>query len=184
MKSKNSNSPIIRSTTICGVRRDGKVAIAADGQVTLDKTVVKHSAHKVRRMRQEKVIVGFAGSAADAQALADRFEERLDSVQGNLRRAVIDFAKEWRTDRVLRKFEAIMVVGDPEYLLIISGDGNVIEPDNGVAAIGSGGPYAQAAATALLENTDLSAKEIAEKALKIASDICIYTNDHIMVLES
>jgi ATP-dependent HslUV protease subunit HslV len=184
MKLNETLHPIIRSTTICGVRRDGKTAIAADGQVTLDKTIVKHSAHKVRRLRGERVIVGFAGSAADAQALADRFEAKLDAVQGNLRRAVIEFAKEWRTDRVLRRFEAIMVVGDPDYLLIISGDGNVIEPDNGIAAIGSGGPYAQAAATALLENTELSAKEIAEKALKIASNICIYTNDHIIVEET
>ncbi len=177
-------TPIIRSTTICGVKRNGKTAIAADGQVTLDKTIIKHSARKVRRMYHDRVMVGFAGSAADAQALADRFEQKLESSQGNMKRAVIEFAKEWRTDRVLRRFEALMVIGDPEYLLVLSGDGNVIEPDDGIAAIGSGGPYAQAAAKALLENTDLSAKEIAEKALHIAAQICIYTNDNVVVEES
>ena len=171
-------------TTICGVKRNGKTAIAADGQVTLDKTIVKHTARKVRRMYHDRVMVGFAGSAADAQALADRFEAKLESSQGNIRRAVIDFAKEWRSDRVLRRFEALMVIGDPEYLLVLSGDGNVIEPDDGIAAIGSGGPYAQAAAKALLENTELSAREIADKALHIAAEICIYTNDQIMVEES
>lgn len=171
-------------TTILGIKRDGKVAVAADGQVTLDKTIIKHSARKVRRMFQNKVIAGFAGSAADAQALADRFESKIEAANGNLRRAVIDFAKEWRSDRVLRRFEALMVVADPEYLLIVSGDGNVIEPDDGIAAIGSGGPYAQAAAKALLDNTSLSAKEIAEKSLHIAAQICIYTNDHIVVEEA
>ncbi|MDR3708927.1 MAG: ATP-dependent protease subunit HslV [Capsulimonadaceae bacterium] len=176
--------PTFRSTTICGVRRNGKTAIAADGQVTLDKTIIKHSARKLRRMYHDRVLVGFAGSAADAQALADRFEAKLESAQGNLKRAVIEFAKEWRSDRVLRRFEALMVVGDPEYLLVLSGDGNVIEPDDGIAAIGSGGPYAQAAAKALLENTELSALEIVERSLKIASDICIYTNDHISVEET
>ncbi|HEY3331144.1 MAG TPA: ATP-dependent protease subunit HslV [Capsulimonadaceae bacterium] len=176
--------PIIRSTTICGVKRNGKTAIAADGQVTLDKTIIKHSAKKVRRMYHDRVMVGFAGSAADAQALADRFESKLETSQGNIRRAVIEFAKEWRSDRVLRRFEALMVIGDPEFLLVLSGDGNVIEPDDGIAAIGSGGPYAQAAAKALLENTDLSAREIAEKALHIAAQICIYTNDNVVVEES
>ena len=173
----------IHSTTICGVRRGGKTAIAADGQVTLDKTIIKHGARKVRRMYHDRVLVGFAGSAADAQALADRFESKLESAQGNLRRAVIDFAKEWRSDRVLRRFEALMVVGDPDLLLLLSGDGNVIEPDDGIATIGSGGPYAQAAAKALIENTELSAREIAERSLKIAAEICIYTNDRIMIEE-
>lgn len=176
--------PSILSTTICGVKRDGKTAVAADGQVTMDKTIIKHGARKLRRLYMNRVLVGFAGSAADAQALADRFEAKLESAQGNIRRAVIEFAKEWRSDRVLRRFEALMVVGDPEYLLVLSGDGNVIEPDDGIAAIGSGGPYAMAAAKALMENTALSAREIAEKALKIASEICIYTNDHIVVEES
>lgn len=174
----------IHSTTILGVKRDGKVAIAADGQVTLDKTIIKHTARKVRRMYQNKVLAGFAGSAADAQALADRFEAKLEAANGNLRRAVIDFAKEWRSDRVLRRFEALMIVADPEYLLVVSGDGNVIEPDDGIAAIGSGGPYAQAAAKALLENTTLSAREIVEKGLLIAAEICIYTNDRIVIEEA
>jgi ATP-dependent HslUV protease subunit HslV len=173
----------MRSTTILGVKRDGKVAIAGDGQVTLDKTIMKGTAKKIRRLYQGKILAGFAGSAADAQALADRFESMLESSNGNLRRAVIDFAKEWRSDRVLRRFEALMIVADNEYLLVISGDGNVLEPDDGIAAIGSGGPYAQAAAKALLENTQLSAKEIAEKALRVASEICIYTNGNIAVDE-
>lgn len=173
----------MHATTIVGVKRNGKVAIAGDGQVTLDKTVMKNTARKIRRLYQGKVLAGFAGSAADAQALADRFESKLDAANGNLRRAVIDFAKEWRSDRVLRRFEALMIVADPEYLLVVSGDGNVLETDDGIAAIGSGGPYAQAAAKALLENTELSAKEIVEKALNVAADICIYTNKNIAVDE-
>ena len=175
--------PIIRSTTILGVLKDGNVAVAGDGQVTLDKTVIKSSARKVRKMFNGKVIAGFAGSVADAQALSDRFEAKLEAASGNLKRAVIDFAKEWRTDRVLRRFEALMIVANQEYIFVLSGDGNVIEPENGIAAIGSGGSYAQAAATALLENTSLNAKEIAEKSLKIAAGICIYTNDSITVEE-
>ena len=173
----------IHGTTILGVRRDGKVAIAGDGQVTFDKTVIKHGARKVRRLYQGKILAGFAGSAADAQALADRFEEKLEATNGNLKRAVIDFAKEWRTDRVLRRFEAMMIVANPEYLLILSGDGNVLETDDGVAAIGSGGPYAQADAKALMENTDRSAAEIVRKSLGIAAEICIYTNSNISVEE-
>lgn len=173
----------MHSTTIVGVKRNGKVAIAGDGQVTLDKTVMKSTARKIRRLYNGKVLSGFAGSAADAQALADRFESRLEAANGNLRRAVIDFAKEWRSDRILRRFEALMIVADPEYLLVVSGDGNVLETDDGIAAIGSGGPYAQAAAKALLENTELSAREIAEKSLLVASQICIYTNNNITVDE-
>jgi ATP-dependent HslUV protease, peptidase subunit HslV len=175
--------PKFRSTTILGVLKNGKVAVAGDGQVTLDKTVIKSSARKVRRMYQDKVIAGFAGSAADAQALADRFESKLEAAGGNLKRAVIDFAKEWRSDRVLRRFEALMIVANNEYLLVVSGDGNVIEPEDGIAAIGSGGAYAQAAAKALLTNTDLSARDIVDKALHIAADICIYTNDNITIEE-
>lgn len=173
----------MHATTIVGVKRDGKVAIAGDGQVTLDKTIMKSTARKIRRLYNDKVLTGFAGSAADAQALADRFEAKLEATNGNLRRAVIDFAKEWRSDRVLRRFEALMIVADPEYLLVLSGDGNVLETDDGIAAIGSGGPYAQAAAKALVENTDLSAREIAEKSLQIAAQICIYTNSNITVDE-
>jgi ATP-dependent HslUV protease subunit HslV len=171
------------ATTILAVKRDGKVAIAGDGQVTMDKTIFKHSAKKIRRMYQNKILAGFAGSAADAQALAERFEAKLESSSGNLKRAVIEFAKEWRSDRVLRKFEALMIVADAELLLVLSGDGNVIEPDDGIAAIGSGGPYAQAAAKALVENTELSAREIVHRSLLIASQICIYTNDKISVDE-
>jgi ATP-dependent HslUV protease subunit HslV len=173
----------MHATTIVGVKKNGHVAIAGDGQVTLDKTVMKNTARKIRRLYQNKILAGFAGSAADAQALADRFETKLEATNGNLRRAVIDFAKEWRSDRVLRRFEALMIVADPDYLLVVSGDGNVLETDDGIAAIGSGGPYAQAAAKALVENTDLSAREIAEKALLIASEICIYTNANITVDE-
>jgi ATP-dependent HslUV protease subunit HslV len=171
--------PTIRSTTIIGVLKDGKVAVAGDGQVTLDKTVIKSSARKVRTMFNGKVIAGFAGSVADAQALSDRFEAKLEAASGNLKRAVIEFAKEWRTDRILRKFEALMIVANTEFIFVLSGDGNVIEPENGIAAIGSGGSYAQAAATALLENTDMTAGEIAQKSLKIAAGICIYTNENI-----
>jgi len=173
----------MHATTIVGVKRNGKVAIAGDGQVTLDKTIMKSTARKIRRLYDGKVLTGFAGSAADAQALADRFEAKLEGVNGNLRRAVIEFAKEWRSDRVLRRFEALMIVADPEYLLVLSGDGNVLETDDGIAAIGSGGPYAQAAAKALIDNTDLSAREIAEKALQVAASICIYTNSNITVDE-
>jgi ATP-dependent HslUV protease subunit HslV len=169
----------MHATTIVGVKKNGHVAIAGDGQVTLDKTVMKNTARKIRRLYQNKILAGFAGSAA----LADRFETKLEATNGNLRRAVIDFAKEWRSDRVLRRFEALMIVADPDYLLVVSGDGNVLETDDGIAAIGSGGPYAQAAAKALVENTDLSAREIAEKALLIASEICIYTNANITVDE-
>lgn len=175
--------PEFRSTTILGVLRNGKVAVAGDGKVTMEKTIIKSSARKVRRMYQNRVIAGFAGGAADAQALADRFESKLEAAGGNLKRAVIDFAKEWRTDRVLRRFEALMIVADTEYLLVVSGDGNVIEPEDGIAAIGSGGPYAQAAAKALIENTNLTAREVAEKSLKIASEICIYTNEQITIEE-
>lgn len=171
----------IHSTTIVGVCRNGQVALAGDGQVTFQATILKAGAKKVRRMYQGKVLAGFAGSVADAQSLADKFEGKLEQSNGNLRRAVIEFAKEWRTDRMMRRLEALMLIADPENLLLLSGDGNVIEPDDGVAAIGSGGSYALAAARALMQHTDLSAREIAEKALKIAAEICVYTNDKIVV---
>jgi len=171
----------MHATTIVGVRRDGQLAVAGDGQVTLQNTILKGGARKIRRMYQGRVLAGFAGSVADAQALADKFESKLEASGGNLRRAVIEFAKEWRTDRVLRRLEAMMIVADLENLLLLSGDGNVIEPDDGIIAIGSGGPYAQAAARALALHTNLTAHEIAENALRIAADICIYTNDHILV---
>lgn len=174
------NSSGMHATTIVGVRRDGQVAIAGDGQVTLGNTIVKGGARKIRRMYQGKVLVGFAGSVADAQTLADKFESKLDSSAGNFRRAVIEFAKEWRTDRIMRRLEAMMIVADSENLLLVAGDGNVIEPDDGIAAIGSGGAFAQAAARALLLHTSLPARAIAEESLKIAADICIYTNDRIV----
>jgi len=173
----------MHATTICAVKKDGKIAIAGDGQVTLENTIMKSTARKVRRIYDDKILMGFAGSVADAQALSDKFESKVKEAHGNLKRAVIEFAKEWRTDRVLRRLEALMIVGNEEYLLVLSGNGEVIEPDEGIAAIGSGGAYAAAAAKALLRNTDLSPKEIVEKALNIAADICVYTNHHITVDE-
>lgn len=157
--------------------------MAGDGQVTMEQTIVKHSARKIRRMYQNRVLAGFAGSVADAQALADKFESKLEAAGGNLTRAAIDFAKEWRTDRILRRLEALMLVADVDRLYLLSGDGNVLEPDDGVAAIGSGGPYAQAAAKALVAKTDLSPREIAEEAMRVAAEICVYTNDRIVLDE-
>ena len=169
----------IRSTTILCIRRDGKVVMAGDGQVTLGQEVLKSSARKLRRLYSDKILAGFAGSTADAFALFSRFESKLEQFNGNLARAVVELAKEWRTDRVLRHLEALLLVADPANTYIVSGNGDVIEPDSEVAAIGSGGPFAKAAATALIENTKLGAKEIAEKAMKIAGEICIYTNETI-----
>jgi ATP-dependent HslUV protease subunit HslV len=166
-------------TTVVAVRRNGEVAVAADGQVTYDQTVLKHTARKIRRMYHDRVLAGFAGAVADAQALADRFEAKLEATNGNLRRAAVEFAKEWRTDRILRRLEAMMIVADREDLLLISGDGNVIEPDDDVLAIGSGGAYAAAAARALMRHTSLSAKQIALEAMRIAAELCIYTNDKV-----
>lgn len=173
----------MRSTTIAAVRRDGRVAMAGDGQVTMEATIVKHAARKIRRMYQNRVLAGFAGSVADAQALADKFESKLEAAGGNLTRAAIDFAKEWRTDRILRRLEALMIVADAEKLYLLTGDGNILEPDDGVIAVGSGGPYAQAAAKALVANTDLPARKIVEEALRIAAELCVYTNDRILVDE-
>jgi ATP-dependent HslUV protease subunit HslV len=171
----------IRSTTIVAVLRDGKIAMAGDGQVTLDKTVMKHSARKVRRIAGGAVIAGFAGSAADGITLLEKFESKLNASGSNLMRAAVDLAKDWRQDRALRRLEALLLVGNTEHLLVLSGTGDVIEPDEGIAAIGSGGPYAQAAATALLHHSDLDAEAIARESLKIASGICIYTNTDITV---
>ena len=169
----------IRSTTILSVRRNGKVVMAGDGQVTLGQEVLKASARKLRRLYNDKILAGFAGSTADAFALFARFEAKLEQFNGNLARAVVELAKEWRTDRVLRHLEALLLVADAGNTYIVSGNGDVIEPDGAVAAIGSGGPFAKAAATALAENTKLGAKEIAEKAMKIAGEICIYTNETV-----
>src|SRR5579864_265488 len=169
----------IRSTTVICVRRENKVVMAGDGQVTLGHEVIKSSAKKLRRLYNDRVVAGFAGSTADAFALFSRFESKLEQFNGNLSRSVVELAKEWRTDRVLRHLEALLLVADKSSTYLVSGTGDVIEPDESVAAIGCGGPFAMAAATALMENTKLGAKEIAEKAMKIAGEICIYTNETI-----
>ena len=173
----------IRSTTILSVRRDGQTVVAGDGQVSLGNTVMKANAKKVRRMHDGKVIAGFAGSAADGIALFERLEGKLKEANGNLTRAAVELAKEWRTDRVLRRLEALLVVADGEKTFLITGTGDVIEPEGGVVAIGSGGPYARAAARAMVDTTQLGAREIAERALKIAGDICIYTNTNVTIEE-
>ena len=168
-------------TTIVSVRRDGKVALGGDGQVTLGNVVVKASARKVRRLHHDRILAGFAGGTADAFTLFERFEAKLDKHQGNLLRSAVELAKDWRTDRVLRRLEAMLAVADRESSLIITGMGDVIEPELGLIAMGSGGPYAQAAARALLENTGLDAENIVRKALSIAADLCIYTNQQIVI---
>ncbi len=173
-----------RGTTICAVKRDNRVAIAGDGQVTMgESTIFKSTAKKVRRIYNDKVVIGFAGSVADAFTLSDRFEEKLTQFGGNLERAAVELAQDWRGDKVLRKLEAMMIAADADELLMVSGTGEVIKPDDGVCAIGSGGNYALAAARAMVQNTDMDAKDIAEKALRIAASICVYTNDNIHVEE-
>jgi len=169
----------IRSTTILCVRRNGKVVLAGDGQVTMGSEVLKGGARKLRRLYNGKIISGFAGSTADAFALFARFEAKLEQHSGNLARSVVELAKEWRTDRMLRHLEALLLVADTKDMYIVSGTGDVIEPDSPIAAIGSGGAFAKSAAIALLENTSLGAREIVEKAMKIASDVCIYTNGNV-----
>jgi len=173
----------IRSTTILCVRKDGKVVMAGDGQVTLGSEVLKASAKKLRRLYNGKILAGFAGSTADAFALFTRFETKLEQYNGNLSRAVVELAKEWRTDRMLRHLEALLVVADTGNTFIVSGNGDVIDPDNDIAAIGSGGGFAKSAAAALIENTKLSAREIVEKSMAIAAKICIYTNEAIVYEE-
>lgn len=171
-------------TTILSVRRGKSVALGGDGQITFgDSMVIKHNAKKVRRLHGGKVLAGFAGATADAFTLFEHFEGKLDEQRGNLLRAAVELAKDWRTDRVLRRLEAILAVADQNHSLLISGSGDVIEPEDGILAIGSGGFYALAAARALLENTDLSAREIVEKGLKIAADICVYTNENFLIEE-
>lgn len=174
---------MFKGTTILCVRRDGKVAIGGDGQVTYGNTVLKHNAKKIRRMFGDRIIAGFSGATADAFTLFEKFESKIESYRGNITRAAVELAKDWRTDRVLRRLEALLIIADNAHTFIISGTGDVIEPESGVAAIGSGGPYAQAAATALYESTSLSAREIVEKAMQIAASICIYTNASITVEE-
>jgi ATP-dependent HslUV protease subunit HslV len=174
----------VRSTTILSVRRDGKVALGGDGQVTVGQTVMKSNAQKVRTLHGGKLLAGFAGAAADAFTLFEKFEEKLERHPGNLPRAAVELAKDWRSDRVLRRLEALLAVTDREHSFIISGTGDIIEPDDGILAIGSGGSYALAAARALVENTDFSARDIVQKGLEIAAEICVYTNANITVLEA
>ena len=173
----------IRSTTVLLVQRDGRVAMAGDGQVTLSETVIKHSARKVRRVSNGKILAGFAGSTADAFSLLTRFETKLEQFQGQLERAAIELSKDWRTDKYLRNLEALLIVADGKDAFLISGKGDVISSDDGLLSVGSGSPYALAASRAMLKHTSMSAREIAEEALRIAADICIYTNSDIVVEE-
>lgn len=177
------NRPTIRSTTIIGVHRNGRVALAGDGQVSMGNTVMKGNARKVRTMYDGKIAVGFAGATADAFTLFERFEARIKEYAGDLMRSAVELAKEWRTDRMLRRLEAMLLVADKDKILLISGTGDVLEPEHGAVAIGSGGNYALAAARALLETTDLDAREIAERSLRIAGEICVFTNQTITVEE-
>jgi len=175
---------MLRGTTIVAARKNGMAAIAGDGQVTMgESTIMKHTAKKVRKIYNDRVLVGFAGSVADAMTLTVKLEGKLEQYGGNLKRASVELAKEWRTDKILRKLEAMLIAIDSGSLLVISGSGEVVEPDDNVIAVGSGGPYAMAAAKALYKNTEMEAKEIVQKALEIASTICVYTNDNISVLE-
>jgi len=174
---------LIRSTTVLSVRRGGSVVLAGDGQVTLGESVIKHTAKKIRRLYNDKIMAGFAGSTADAFTLFSRFEAKLEQYHGNLGRAAVELARDWRTDKFLRHLEALLLVCDKEQTFLLSGQGDVIEPDGSVAAIGSGGPYAQAAAQALAEHTELPARKIAEEAMKIAGKMCIYTNDSVTIEE-
>jgi ATP-dependent HslUV protease subunit HslV len=174
---------MMKGTTVLAVRREGKIAMGGDGQVTIGETVIKHTAKKVRTLYQGKVLAGFAGSTADAFTLFERFENKLEQFNGNLSRAAVELAKDWRTDRVLRRLEALMTVADSDSMFLISGTGDVLEPEENVLAIGSGGPYARAAAEALVGHTEMSAAEVVREALFIASRICVYTNDQVHVEE-
>ncbi len=174
---------LVRSTTVLCVRRDGKVVMAGDGQVTLGEGVIKHGARKIRRLYNDKILAGFAGSTGDAFSLFARFEGKLEQYHGNLGRACVELAKDWRTDKMLRQLEALLLVADQNQTFLLSGQGDVIEPDTGIAAIGSGGPYATAAAQALLDHTQLPARTICEEAMKIAGKLCIYTNEKLTIEE-
>ncbi|MBA3913369.1 MAG: ATP-dependent protease subunit HslV [Acidobacteriales bacterium] len=178
-----SQKRLVRSTTVLCVRRENQVVLAGDGQVTLGEGVIKHTAKKIRRLYQDKILAGFAGSTADAFTLFSRFEAKLEQYHGNVGRAAVELAKDWRTDKFLRHLEALLLVADKEQSFLLSGQGDVIEPDGGIAAIGSGGPYAQAAAQALFDHTQLPARRIAEEAMKIAGRMCIYTNDSVTIEE-
>lgn len=171
----------VRSTTVIAVRHKGEVVVAGDGQVTMGNTVIKHQAKKVRRLYNDAVITGFAGATADAFTLFDKLEQKLEQYNGNLLRAAVELAKDWRTDKMLRRLEALLVAVDKKYSLLVTGNGDVIEPDDGIIAIGSGGPYAQAAAKALVDHSDLSATEICRAAMEIAGSICVYTNENIVL---
>jgi ATP-dependent HslUV protease subunit HslV len=173
----------MKSTTIIGIRHGGKVAIGCDGQVTTGETVIKHTARKIRKMYNDKILVGFAGSTADALTLFERFESKLEEFRGNLPRSVVELAKDWRQDRVLRRLEAMLAILNREHSYVVSGSGDIVEPDDGVLAIGSGGPYALAACRALLKHSDLSARQIVEESIRIAANICIYTNSEIYIEE-
>lgn len=174
---------MFHATTIIAVRKDGRIAIAGDGQVSMGNTIMKQTAKKLRTMNEGKVIAGFAGSTADAFTLFEKFEAKLSEFRGNLTRAAVELAKDWRTDKILRRLEALLIVADKEKTFVISGNGDVIEPDDGIAAIGSGGPYALAAARGMLKHSKLSAKEVVEESIRMASEICVFTNDQIIVEE-
>ena len=174
---------MFHGTTVLCVRKDGKVAIGGDGQVTLGQIVLKHNAKKIRKMYNNSIIAGFAGATADAFTLFEKFEGKLETYRGNITRAAVELAKDWRTDKILRRLEALLIIADKDHSFIISGNGDVIEPEDGISAIGSGGPYAHAAAKALIEHTQLEPKKVIEEAMKIASKICIYTNDSISIEE-
>jgi ATP-dependent HslUV protease subunit HslV len=181
MSEETGKSGFIRATTVIGVRRNGRVAMGGDGQVSLGETVMKEKARKVRRIHGGRILAGFAGSSADALTLFEKFEAKIDEYKGNLTRAAVELAKEWRTDKILRRLEALLAVMDGEHSLVVAGSGEVIEPDDGIVALGSGGAYALAAARALIKHSDLSAPEIVEESLKIASGICVYTNDQVSI---
>jgi len=177
------NKASVRSTTILSVRRGGRLAMGGDGQVTMGESIVKTKARKIRRLYNDKIVAGFAGSTADALSLFSRFEQKLEEYHGNLSRAVVELAKDWRTDRALRHLEALLLVGDDKNTYLVSGNGDVIEPDDGIVAIGSGGPYALAAARALIKHTQMSAKEIVQEAMHLAGQICIFTNEEVVIEE-
>ena len=174
---------MFRGTTVLCVRKNGKVAMAGDGQVTLGNTILKHNAKKIRTMYNNSVLAGFAGATADAFTLFEKFEEKIETYRGNIRRASVELAKDWRTDKILRRLEALLIVADKDHSFILSGNGDVIEPEDGIASIGSGGPFAQSAAKALSEHTEVEPNKIVEEAMKITSRICIYTNDTINIEE-
>ena len=182
-KSPSGNGTRIRSTTVLAVRRDSRVVVAGDGQVTMGDTIMKSGARKVRRLYNDKVVAGFAGASADAFALFQRFESKLEQFHGQLNRAAVELAKDWRTDKMMRNLEALLIVADSQSTLVISGNGDVIEPDDGIVAIGSGGPYALSAARALARHTDMSARQIAEEAMKVAGEISIYCNLNLVIEE-